>query len=129
MASSSLQRPTIKPPDILQPAINASVVNLNKNSTNEGIATDSENSKPYNEAPKLLLKPQLTKNNMPFGNVQNHNSDDQILLTSKNIPTPIPTTKSVKEKENIKVQELKLNGFVGFDSLPYQIVNFCQSKG
>lgn len=33
------------------------------------------------------------------------------------------------EQKQQSVQEMKLNGFVGFDSLPYQLVHKCQNNG
>ncbi|KAI1730409.1 septin domain-containing protein [Ditylenchus destructor] len=43
-------------------------------------------------------------------------------------------SQSVEKKENVissvkNIPELKLNGFVGFDSLPYQLVRKCQNNG
>uniref|UniRef100_A0A914EEY3 Septin n=1 Tax=Acrobeloides nanus TaxID=290746 RepID=A0A914EEY3_9BILA len=52
------------------------------------------------------------------------NGHEKKAYTNGTIKSPV---KSSHETKNIPV--LKLNGFVGFDSLPYQLVKKCQSQG
>lgn len=74
----------------------------------------------------VTLKPVIEKlNGNPSKNVENLKAaftNGKNIKSSATLETPVTAP-------TVSIPELKLNGFVGFDSLPYQLVRKCHSNG